>query len=354
MKKYKKEAANDTLAYTSLNSDKECDWDGTVNHYLSSVRDSAWTDSEADDEDDSEGTEYSDLEGDSLVESLQKTLEAELESLRKPTPYEAIKQDLSTKNWKKAEQNQGFGYGGHSDQTKRCHDKKVHDKEEEDKNLQKFKSASLIWSYFQPTPTAPTPSTVPQPSSIPHGLTQTIDLAAIPTALVVINQSSEIFTGYLSDVSDDKFMPEDDDHSDGEKEDERVRNIPSTNEPSVPSFSIQPPPSLKQRHLKVPAHVKIQKAREEHQAGLALALQDIEKLIRSKRDIFEAGQEGLQPYRVRAIQSYLQMVVHNKCNGMTASQIAAESQGFAASWGAQMVRKWVQHWVKDRLLPISA
>jgi len=28
------------------------------------------------------------------------------------------------------------------------------------------------------------------------------------------------------------------------------------------------------------------------------------------------------------------MVVHNKHNGMTASQIAAESQGFAANWGA--------------------
>jgi hypothetical protein len=163
MKKYKKEAAararqgrllqqelclefneqdfegiqNDTPAYTSLNSDKECDWDGTVNHYLSSDSDCAWTNSEADDEDDSEGTEYSDLEGDSLMESLKKTLEAELESLRKPTPYEAIKRDLSTKDWEKAEQNQGFGYGGHSDRTKRRHDKKTRDKEEEDKNLRK-------------------------------------------------------------------------------------------------------------------------------------------------------------------------------------------------------------------------
>jgi len=160
--------------------------------------------------------------------------------------------------------------------------------------------------------------------------------------------------GYLSDVSDDESMPEDDDHSDGEKEDERVGNIPSTNEPSVPSFSIRPPPSLKRRCLEVPARVKIQKAREERQADLALALQDIEKLIRSKRDIFEAGREGLQSYRARAIQSYLQMVVHNKRNGMTASRIAAESQGFAANWGARMVRKWVRHWVKDRLLPISA
>ena len=77
---------------------------------------------------------------------------------------------------------------------------------------------------------------------------------------MVVNQSGKIFMGYLSDVSDDEFMPEDDDHSDGEKEDERVGDIPPTNEPSVPSFSIWPPPSLKRCHLEVPARVKIQKA----------------------------------------------------------------------------------------------
>jgi len=36
---------------------------------------------------------------------------------------------------KKVEQNQGFGYGGHSDWTKQCHNKKACDNEEEDKNL---------------------------------------------------------------------------------------------------------------------------------------------------------------------------------------------------------------------------
>ena len=122
------------------------DWDGTVNHYLSSDSDSVWTDSEADDEDDSEGTEYSDLEGDSLVESLQRTLE----SLRKPAPYEAIKQDLSTKNWKKTEQNRGFGYSGHSNRTKRRHNKQARDKEEEDKNLRKSRVKCSIARRTQP------------------------------------------------------------------------------------------------------------------------------------------------------------------------------------------------------------
>ncbi|KIL55377.1 hypothetical protein M378DRAFT_90974 [Amanita muscaria Koide BX008] len=120
-----------------------------------------------------------------------------------------------------------------------------------------------------------------------------------------------------------------------------------------PSFSIRPAPPLKRRRLDIPARVKIRKAREERQKKLVLALQDIEKLIKSKQDIFEAGQNGLQAYRARAIQSYLRMVVHNKRDGMTASQIAAESQGFAVNWGSRMVRKWVRHWVEKRVLPIS-
>ena len=101
-------------------------------------------------------------------------------------------------------------------------------------------------SYFKPLPIAPMPSTIPQPSSVPPGLMQTIDLTPIPTELVVLNQSGKIFTGYLSDISDGESMPKDDDHSGGEKEDETVENIPSINGTLAPSsFPIWPPPALK-------------------------------------------------------------------------------------------------------------
>lgn len=56
----------------SSDSDKECEWDGTVNHWVSSDSDSAWSDSDGDGYD-SEGTEYSELEGQDLLESLQMT-----------------------------------------------------------------------------------------------------------------------------------------------------------------------------------------------------------------------------------------------------------------------------------------
>ena len=116
------------------NSDEECDWNGTVNYCPLGLSDSdfEWTDSESESDTDDE-TEYSELEGEGLVESLQKSLEEELKSLKKLTPYETLKQDINGKIWKKAEQNRGFGYNGKSDRTKRHHTKKVRDKEEEDK-----------------------------------------------------------------------------------------------------------------------------------------------------------------------------------------------------------------------------
>jgi hypothetical protein len=210
-------------------------------------------------------------------------------------------------------------------------------------------------AYFKPTHR--NAIAVSQPPLAPLSLTQRMNLTGTPSESASTIESGKIFTGYLSDISDDESMPEDADCEDNKKEDEALLGIPATNkalaEPSE-SFPIRAPPPLKRCHLEVPARVKIQKAQEEHQKKLVLALDDIEKLVRSKQDIFEAGRNGLQSYRARAIQSYLWMVVHNKHNGMTASKIAAESQEFAANWGSRTVRKWVRHWVNDRALPISA
>ena len=44
---------------------------------------------------------------------------------------------------------------------------------------------------------------------------------------------------------------------------------------------------------------------------LQQALNDIEKLIKSKQTYFDAGQKSLQSYRALAIQSHLCMVVQN-------------------------------------------
>ncbi|KAF9461189.1 hypothetical protein BDZ94DRAFT_1264200 [Collybia nuda] len=79
----------------------------------------------------------------------------------------------------------------------------------------------------------------------------------------------------------------------------------------------------------------------------------IEKLIRLKKTVFAAGHNGLQAYRARAIQSHLQMVVNNGCHAIEASEMAAESQGFARKWGGRLVQIWVRRWILWRELPVS-
>jgi len=47
------------------------------------------------------------------------------------------------------------------------------------------------------------------------------------------------------------------------------------------------------------------------------------------------------------------MVVQNGRKGGDAAERAAEAQGFAAKWGARLVRSWVRQWLQTRTLPIS-
>ena len=68
---------------------------------------------------------------------------------------------------------------------------------------------------------------------------------------------------------------------------------------------------------------------------------------------YQAGDKGLQSYRARTIQSHLRMVVKNGRRSVEASEIAAESHGFARDWGGRQVREWVQDWIKHRELPES-
>ena len=79
----------------------------------------------------------------------------------------------------------------------------------------------------------------------------------------------------------------------------------------------------------------------------------IEKLIVSKRNVFQSGKNGLQAYCGREVQSCLQMVVNNNRGLIDALQHAAESQGFAEKWGGRLVRHWVRSWVDGRKLPVS-
>ncbi|KAJ7588406.1 hypothetical protein C8J56DRAFT_786124, partial [Mycena floridula] len=113
------------------------------------------------------------------------------------------------------------------------------------------------------------------------------------------------------------------------------------------------PPPQKRRKLDIPARDSHKLKQEQRDQLNITGLKDIERLIASKKEIFHAGRNSLQAYRARAIQSCLHMVVNNSHRLIDALDRAAESQGFAASWGGRMVRKWVRQWLNLRELPMS-
>jgi hypothetical protein len=193
------------------------------------------------------------------------------------------------------------------------------------------KQASLMTSFFRPLdkPTRATPAQ--SPPILQH-------------AAEKVCTADEIFMGYLSDAS----------ASDGDLSDEKETNedIDRANAAHVTRATPLIPP-LKRRKLSVPARVARQLKKETREKEQSDALVDIQKVIRSKRAVFAAGSTGLQSYRARAIESYLQMVVVNKRGCIEASERAAEAQGFAPKWGGRMVRVWAGRWLRARELPES-
>lgn len=228
------------------------------------------------------------------------------------------------------------------------------------------KGAAMMRSFFTPKPN---PSVL-ETSNLnkPAGLTVASRPAPISEQEDTVTRatspiSDEIFTGYVSDQSDDDILPLEENENDADDESDTavgeatVRasyvDAPEENMSRLLFRVSDAPPPLKRRKLDVPVREARKKAREVREKALVKALDDINKLVRSKRGVFEAGKTGLQAYRARAIKSYLHMVVNNQRQGVDASERAAESQGFAAKWGGRMVRSWARKWVTDRELPVS-
>src|ERR1700733_10285333 len=201
-------------------------------------------------------------------------------------------------------------------------------------------------SFFHPRWTTQGPTSMPSPAPIPPQTTE--ERLPTPTLEDGGNTGNEdIFVGYLSDEStDEESDSEDDDtgamahtgYGSGTVGTESAPAVPTV-EPASESlpvdFNVHLGPQQKRRKLDVPAHVLHHHVKEEWRQGQKKALDDIEKLIRSKRKVFDTGNVGLQAYHVRAIQSYLQMVLHNGRKSTEASERATESQGFAAKWGGR-------------------
>ncbi|KAF8158589.1 hypothetical protein B0H34DRAFT_783015 [Crassisporium funariophilum] len=206
-----------------------------------------------------------DLEGPELIESLQKEMEHKLSLLK----------ELDLAPHKKISQKRGFGYNGCGKRTQQKHCLQAQEKAEKDAKC--VKEASKM---------------VPQESSAESPPT---NATGAPNPIV----TNKVFTGYISDLEEDK------------------------DEAQNPSSDVQEPPSCKQRRLEIPI------------LELEKALIAINKLIESKKDVFVAGQNSLQAYQAQAIQLHLHMVVQNGRKHIEALQRAAKSQGL------QRNGKWV-------------
>ncbi|RPD61169.1 hypothetical protein L226DRAFT_451296 [Lentinus tigrinus ALCF2SS1-7] len=112
-------------------------------------------------------------------------------------------------------------------------------------------------------------------------------------------------------------------------------------------------PSAKRRRHDVPLNQVRQMAKEAACVARQKALQDIKKLMASKKELLTGGLNALQSYRARAVQSCLYQMVQNKVGMMEASKYAARGNMFSDRWGARLVRRWTREWVKSRTLPQS-
>jgi hypothetical protein len=72
---------------------------------------------------------------------------------------------------------------------------------------------------------------------------------------------------------------------------------------------------------------------ENQKTELKQALTNLKKHIKSRKTIFEAGDNGIQATRARAIQSYLHLVVQKDTKKILASEMAALTSGFAVRTG---------------------
>ncbi|KIM72078.1 hypothetical protein PILCRDRAFT_93602 [Piloderma croceum F 1598] len=116
----------------------------------------------------------------------------------------------------------------------------------------------------------------------------------------------------------------------------------------------------KRRKLDVPVLKAHTAAHKKKCSILKLVLVNIQKLIQLRRTNFKGGAQGLQSYCAQAIKSYLCLVVNGNQNSIPASETAAESLGFARTWGGQQLNKWAMNpqklkdFTNQKLLPAEA
>jgi hypothetical protein len=213
----------------------------------------------------------------------------------------------------------------HSLRTKQRHAKAARDRQKFHEEVKSLRDPHIVmmWNFTTAKPTSPIHSPPP-------------DAAPLPAEMV----------DYLSDYE----TKSDDDCSDTEDD------IPvpggSAHAPLRASLLPVAPPLKRHRH-EIPIREQRRRRQKERAMELKIALDDMKKLIRSKKTVFAGIPNGLQAYRAQSMKSFLLMVVQNRQKKVEALQQAAESHGFAALNGGRELRGWTRRWEKARELPTS-
>jgi hypothetical protein len=105
--------------------------------------------------------------------------------------------------------------------------------------------------------------------------------------------------------------------------------------------------------LKVPYHEQRKQRQAAKHAELEHTYKDIMKHLKLKKTVFVGGPHGLQACHACTIKAHLMLVVKNKHGFKVASEMAAETNGFAAKWGVHQVCGWTHEWMQMRMLPVS-
>ncbi|KAG1896770.1 uncharacterized protein F5891DRAFT_1192665 [Suillus fuscotomentosus] len=300
------------------------------------------------------------LEGDDLEYNLRQltantnSKALELTADEADTLFKIILRPTTNVIWRKAEHNRLLGYNGLSDHSRCWRDKLAQDQAEHRKKMKtsyvsiqiacdlKMCSDTYL-SRDNPQVAFMQQWCVPKDSNhTPKDSNTTSDVERnthTHSALAVD------FSGYLSDESEDNF----DSDTDSEHKDEyRVTGSSRDVSSHLPAV-----PLLKRRKLEIPFCMERKNAKERHADERRVALEAIEKLLKSKKTNFVGGPDGLQAKRTRTIQSHLALIVKRGHSSIEASERAAESHGFATVWGSHQLCSWTHNWVTKQELPRS-
>jgi hypothetical protein len=127
--RWPKSASANTLnsAVNQPTCENECtNWDGSLNHFTVEELDQSDTD---DDETDDE-EEFMELEGDELLQNLQRRGEQEQAAIERSTRFRGLQRTITKKEWKKAESSKWGVYNGGASSTQRRKAKNARDAEE--------------------------------------------------------------------------------------------------------------------------------------------------------------------------------------------------------------------------------